>query len=202
VQLELNATHPEPRKIARAVAALRQGEVIVYPTDTVYGIGCALGQKRAIDRIFHLTGKDDSQLLTLICADLSDIAKYAVVENPQYRLLKRLLPGAYTFILPATKEVPRMLLTGKRKTIGIRVPNHAVPRALVAELGAPLVSTSASYRGEEPLNDPAEIVERFKGIELVLDAGYCGIVPSTIVDLSGPEPEIVRVGAGDVDAIG
>jgi tRNA threonylcarbamoyl adenosine modification protein (Sua5/YciO/YrdC/YwlC family) len=201
MQLEVNATHPEPRKIARAVQALRQGEVIVYPTDTVYGIGCALGQKRAIDRIFHLTGKDESQLLTLICADLSDIAKYATIENPQYRLLKRLLPGAYTFILPATKEVPRMLLTAKRKTIGIRVPNHAVTRALVAELGVPLVSTSASYRGEEPLNDPAEIVERFKGIELVLDAGYCGVIPSTIVDLSGSEPEIVRVGAGDVDAI-
>lgn len=200
MQLEVNAVHPEPRKIARAVEALRQGEVIVYPTDTVYGIGCALGHKRAIDRIYHLTGKDESQLLTLICADLSDIAKYAVIENPQYRLLKRLLPGAYTFILPATKEVPRMLI-GKRKTIGIRVPAHAVTHALVAALESPLVSTSASYRGEEPLNDPSEIVERFKGIELVLDAGYCGILPSTVVDLSGPEPVVLREGAGDIEAI-
>lgn len=200
MRLETNAAHPEPRKIQRAVEALRQGEVIVYPTDTVYGIGCALGHKRAIDRIYHLTGKDESQLLTLICADLSDIAKYAVIENPQYRLLKRLLPGAYTFILPATREVPRMLI-GKRKTIGIRVPDHAVPRALVAALDAPLVSTSATYRGEEPLNDPADIVERFKGIELVLDAGYGGVIPSTMVDLSGPEPVVVREGAGDVDAI-
>ena len=196
--LSINVEHPEPRKVRRAVEALEAGGVIAYPTDTVYGIGCGLGHKRAVDRIFHLTGKDEHQLLTLICADLSDIAKYAVVENPQYRLLKRLLPGAYTFILPATKEVPRMLI-GKRKTIGIRVPAHAVPCALVRALETPLVSTSASYRGEEPLNDPSEIVERFKGIELVLDAGYCGIVPSTVVDLSGPEPVVVREGAGPIE---
>jgi tRNA threonylcarbamoyl adenosine modification protein (Sua5/YciO/YrdC/YwlC family) len=201
MQLEINATHPEPRKIQRAVDALRQGDVIVYPTDTVYGIGCALGNKRAVDRIYQLTGKDEHQLLTLLCADLSDIARYAVIENPQYRLLKRLLPGAYTFILPATKEVPRMLI-GKRKTIGIRVPAHAVPCALVRALEAPLVSTSASYRGEEPLNDPSEIVERFKGIELVLDAGYCGVVSSTVVDLTGPDPVVLREGAGSVEALG
>ncbi len=201
MQVEVNARHPEPRKIQRAAQALAQGEVIVYPTDTVYAIGCALGHKRAIDRIYHLTGKDESQLLTLVCADLSDIARYAVLENPQYRLLKRLLPGAYTFILPATREVPRMLI-GKRKTVGIRVPDHAVSRALVSALEAPLVSTSASYRGEEPLNDPTEIVARFKGIELVLDAGYCGVIPSTVVDLTGAEPLVVREGAGSVDALG
>jgi tRNA threonylcarbamoyl adenosine modification protein (Sua5/YciO/YrdC/YwlC family) len=201
MRLEVNALHPEPRKIQRAVDALGQGEVIVYPTDTVYGIGCSMGNKRAVDRIYHLTGKDETQLLTLICADLSDIARYATVGNPQYRLLKRLLPGAYTFVLPATREVPRMLLS-KRKTIGLRVPAHAVPQALIKALGTPLISTSASYRGEEPLGDPAEIVQRFKGIELVLDAGFCGVVPSTIVDLTGNEPVIVREGAGPVDAIG
>jgi tRNA threonylcarbamoyl adenosine modification protein (Sua5/YciO/YrdC/YwlC family) len=201
MRLEVNALHPEPRKIQRAVELLRQGEVIVYPTDTVYGMGCAMGEKRAIDRIYHLTGKDEHQLLTLVCSDLSDLAKYAVVENPQYRLLKRLLPGPYTFVLPATREVPRMLL-GKRKTIGLRVPAHAVPQALIKALEAPLVSTSASYRGEEPLADPAEIVERFKGVELVLDAEFCGVVPSTIVDLTGPEPVIVREGLGAIDAIG
>lgn len=201
MQLEVNPLHPEPRKIARAVDLLQKGDVIVYPTDTVYGIGCAMGHKRAIDRIFHLTGKDEHQLLSLICADLSDIARYAVVENPQYRLLKRLLPGAYTFVLPATREVPRMLVS-KRKTIGLRVPDHAVSRAIVEALGAPLISTSASYRGEEPLNDPAEIAARFKGIELVLDAGYCGVVPSTVVDLTGPVPEVLREGAGPIDALG
>jgi len=198
MQIEINAQHPEPRKIERAVQALNQGEVIVYPTDTVYGIGCALGNKRAIDRIFHLTGKDDSQPLTFVCADLSDIARYAVLENAQYRLLKRLLPGPYTFVLPATREVPRILMS-KRKTVGIRVPNHPVAIALAKALEVPLVSTSASYRGEEPLNDPAEIVARFKGIELVLDAGYCGVVSSTVVDLTGPEPVVVREGAGPID---
>jgi tRNA threonylcarbamoyl adenosine modification protein (Sua5/YciO/YrdC/YwlC family) len=201
MRLEVNAQHPEPRKIQRAVDALNAGDVIVYPTDTVYGIACALGHKRAIDRIFHLTGKDETHQLSLVCADLSDIAKYAVVENPQYRLLKRLLPGAYTFILPATREVPKWLLS-KQKTVGIRVPDHAVPRALSAALHVPLVSTSANYRGEEPLNDPADIVQRFKGIELVLDTGYCGVVPSTIVDLTGGEPVVVREGAGPIDAIG
>jgi tRNA threonylcarbamoyl adenosine modification protein (Sua5/YciO/YrdC/YwlC family) len=200
MQIEVNALHPEPRKVQRAVEALRQGEVIVYPTDTVYGIACAMGHKRAVDRIFHLTGKDESQLLTLVCADLSDIAKYAVLENPQYRLLKRLLPGPYTFVLPATREVPRMLVS-KRKTIGIRVPAHAVPLALVKALEVPLISTSASYRGEEPLNDPAEIVARFKGIELVLDAGYCGVIPSTVVDLTSAVPEVLRQGAGSIEAL-
>lgn len=199
--LEVNAMHPEPRKIQRAVQALSQGEVIGYPTDTVYAIGCSLDAKRAIDRIYHLTGKDESQPLTLMCADLSGIARYAVVENPQYRLLKRLLPGAYTFILPATKEVPRMLLS-KRKTIGIRVPDHAVAQALIAGLGVPLISTSATHRGEDPVNDAADVVARFKGIELVLDAGYTSLVPSTIVDLTGPLPVVVREGAGPIDVFG
>jgi tRNA threonylcarbamoyl adenosine modification protein (Sua5/YciO/YrdC/YwlC family) len=201
MRIEINPQHPEPRKIQRAVEALQKGEVIAYPTDTVYGIGCGLTQKRAIDRIYHLTGKDESQPLTFVCADLSDIARYAVIENAQYRLLKRLLPGPYTFVLPATREVPRMLLT-KRKTVGIRVPDHAVSLALTKALGTPVISTSASYRGEDTLNDPAEIVARFKGIELVLDAGYCGVVSSTVVDLTGPEPVIVREGAGPVDAVG
>ncbi|HEX6241008.1 MAG TPA: L-threonylcarbamoyladenylate synthase [Polyangiales bacterium] len=200
MQLEINPQHPEPRKIQRAAALLQQGDVIVYPTDTVYGIGCGLTHKRAIDRIYHLTGKDESQPLTLICPDLSGIARYAVVDNVHYRMLKRLLPGPYTFLLPATREVPRMLLS-KRKTIGLRIPAHPVALALVEALGTPVISTSASYRGEEPLNDPAEIVARFKGIELVLDAGFCGVVPSTVVDLTGPEPVVVREGAGPIDAI-
>lgn len=200
MRLEVNAQHPEPRKIQRAAGLLDQGEVIVYPTDTVYGIGCGLAHKRAIDRIYHLTGKDEAQPLTLVCADLSGIARYAVVDNVHYRLLRRLLPGPYTFILPATREVPRMLLS-KRKTIGLRVPQHPVALALVEALGTPIISTSANYRGEELLNDPADIVARFKGIELVLDAGFCGVIPSTIVDLTGSEPVVVREGAGPIDAL-
>lgn len=201
MRIEVNPQHPEPRKIQRAADALNAGDVIVYPTDSVYAIGCALGHKRSIDRIYHLTGKNESQPLALVCTDLSDIAKYAVVENTHYRLLKRLLPGPYTFVLPATREVPRMLLS-KQKTVGIRVPDHPVALALTKAVGLPIVSTSASYRGEDPLNDPADIVTRFKGIEIVLDAGFCGVVPSTVVDLTGREPVIVREGAGPVDAIG
>jgi tRNA threonylcarbamoyl adenosine modification protein (Sua5/YciO/YrdC/YwlC family) len=201
VRLEVNAQHPEPRKIQRAAQLLEQGDVIVYPTDTVYGIGCGLAHKRAVDRIYHLTGKDERHPLTLVCEDLSGIARYAVVDNVHYRMLKRLLPGPYTFILPATREVPRMLLN-KQKTIGLRVPDHAVALALVHALGTPIISTSASHKDEELLNDPAEIVARFKGIELVLDTGFCGVVPSTVVDLTGPEPVVVREGAGSIDAIG
>ena len=159
-----------------------------------------MGEKRAVERIYQMTGKDEHQLLTLICADLSDIARYATIGNPQYRLLKRLLPGAYTFVLPATREVPRMLLS-KRKTIGIRVPAHPVPCALTSALGAPLITTSASYRGEEPLVDPADIADRFKGIPLVLDGGFGGLVPSTVVDLTTGVPEVLREGAGAVDQL-
>jgi tRNA threonylcarbamoyl adenosine modification protein (Sua5/YciO/YrdC/YwlC family) len=200
MRLEVHPQHPEPRKIQRAVELLERGELVGYPTDTVYGLGCALGQKKAIEKLYQQTGKDESHMLSLVCADLSDISRYAVVENPQYRLLKRFLPGAYTFILPATREVPRMLVS-KRKTIGIRVPNHPVPAALTKALGVPMISTSASYRGEDPLADPEEIVARFKGVELVLDAGFCGVVSSTIVDLTGPEPVVVRAGAGPIDDI-
>ena len=200
MRIEVNPLHPEPRKIQRAVSALEQGDVIVYPTDTLYGMACGLGHKRAVDRLYHLTGKDSSQLLTLVCADLSGIARFAVVENTHYRLLKRLLPGPYTFILNATREVPRTLLS-KRKTVGLRVPDHPVAQALVTALGNPLISTSAGYRGEDPMNDPADIAQRFKGIEIILDAGYCGLTPSTIVDLTGSDPEIVREGAGPVDAV-
>lgn len=200
MRIEVNTAHPEPRKIQRAVAALEQGDVIVYPTDTLYGIGCAMGHKRAVDRIYHLTGKDESQLLTLVCADLSGIARYAVVDNTHYRLLKRLLPGPYTFILPATREVPRMLLS-KRKTVGLRVPDHAVAQALVQALDRPLISTSASYRGEDPLNDPADIAARFRGIEIVLDVGFGGLIPSTVVDLTGAQPTVLREGAGPIDGV-
>lgn len=196
--LEINTEHPEPRKIRRAVDALEAGEVIAYPTDTVYGLGCDIGNKRAIDRLYQIKGMDRAQPLAFICPDLSEIARYAIVDNQIYRVLKRFLPGPYCFILEATREVPRTLQT-KRKTIGIRVPNHEVTRLIVTELGRPIISTTAQRSGQEPHVDAAEIDEDFKGLGLVLDAGGGGVVPTTVVDLTVQPPQVIREGAGPID---
>ena len=153
VLLEINPDHPEPRKIARAVAALSAGEIIAYPTDTVYGLGCDLHNKTAVERLYQIKRMPKSQALALICVDLSDIARYVTVDNTAYRLLKRLLPGPYTFILPATREVPK-IISPKRTQVGIRVPDHAVPRAITAALGRPLISTTAAEHGCDPLQWP------------------------------------------------
>ncbi len=196
--LAINPEHPEPRKVARAVDALRAGEVIAYPTDTVYGLGCDIGNKKAVDKLYMIKGMDRSQPLAFICPDLSEIARYAIVDNQHYRVLRRFLPGPYCFILEATREVPRMVQT-KRKTIGIRIPNHAVTRALVAELGRPLISTTANKPGAEPYVDPSEIDDDFHGLGLVLDAGGGGVVPTTVIDLTASPPNVVREGAGPVE---
>jgi tRNA threonylcarbamoyl adenosine modification protein (Sua5/YciO/YrdC/YwlC family) len=196
--LPVNADHPEPRKIGRAVDLLKKGHVIGYPTDTVYGLGCDLESKQAIDRLHQIKGMDRGKSLALLCPDLSDIARYAIVENQAYRVLRRFLPGPYVFILPATRDVPKMLLT-KQKTVGIRVPDHPVTLALVRELGRPVVNTTAAPSGEEPMVDPAEIADQFPGVELVLDAGAGGTVPTTVVDLSQGEVRIIREGAGPID---
>jgi tRNA threonylcarbamoyl adenosine modification protein (Sua5/YciO/YrdC/YwlC family) len=198
VLLSINPEHPEPRKIKRAVEALERGAIIGYPTDTVYGLGCDLMNKGAIERLYQIKGMNRDKSLAFICPDLSDISRYAIVENAHYRVLKRFLPGPYCFILTATREVPKIVHL-KAKTVGIRVPNHAVTLALVRELGRPLISTTAAPPGEEPMVDPAEIDERFKGLELVLDAGGGGLVPTTIVDLSQGDVRIVREGAGPID---
>jgi tRNA threonylcarbamoyl adenosine modification protein (Sua5/YciO/YrdC/YwlC family) len=194
----INPDHPEPRKIARAVELLEKGEIIGYPTDTVYGLGCDLMNKQAIERIYLIKGMRKDKNLAFICPDLSDIARYAVVENHTYRVLKRFLPGPYTFILPATREVPKYVHL-KQKTVGIRVPNHPVPVALVRALGRPLISTTAAPSGQDPIIDPWEIDERFPGLGMVLDAGTCGAVPTTVVDLSQGDIQIVRQGAGPID---
>jgi tRNA threonylcarbamoyl adenosine modification protein (Sua5/YciO/YrdC/YwlC family) len=198
VLLEINPQFPEPRKVQRAVQALLDGEVIAYPTDTVYGLGCDILNKRAVDRLYAIKGMDRTHPLAFICPDLSEIAKYAVVDNAHYRVLRRFLPGPYCFILEATREVPRLVQT-KRKTIGIRIPNHEVVAALTRELGRPVISTTAQRKGAEPHVDPAEIDEDFKGLGLVLDAGGGGIVPTTVVDLTTSPPEVVREGAGAID---
>ena len=196
----INPLHPEPRKVQRAVEALEAGEVIGYPTDAIYGLGCDITNKKAADRLYQIKGMDRSQPLAFICPDLSEIAKYAIVDNQIYRVLRRFLPGPYCFILEATREVPRLVQT-KRKTIGIRIPDHEVTRALVAALGRPLISTTAQRAGAEPHVDPHEIDEDFKGLGLVLDAGAGGVVPTTVIDLSVTPPEIVRQGAGPVDEL-
>ena len=197
MQIHVNARHPEPRKIAHALSALERGGVIAYPTDSVYGLGCDLLSKRGVEAMYRMKGMSHHQLLSFVCPDLADIARYALVSDAAYRVMRRLLPGPYTFILTATKEVPR-LLRMKRKTVGVRVPSHPVTLALTHALGRPLVSTSASVDGEF-LIDPAEIEQRFPELELVLDAEGVGLTPSTVIDLSGDEPVLVREGAGPVD---
>ena len=197
--VEINAEHPEPRKIRKAVDALEQGEVIGYPTDTVYGLGCDISSKKAVDRLYQMKAMDRAHPLAFICPDLSEIARYAVVDNQVYRVLRHFLPGPYCFILEATKEVPRLLQT-KRKTIGIRVPNHEVVCALVRELGRPIISTTAQRAGaEQPHIDAREIDEDFSGLGLVIDSGAGGLVPTTVVDLTVSPPQVLREGAGPIE---
>lgn len=196
--LEIDPVHPEPRKVQRAVAALEAGEVIAYPTDTVYGLGCDLFNKRAIERLYQIKGMSAGKPLAFICHDLADIARYALVDNQQYRLLKRHLPGPYTFILEATREVPKLVLM-KRKQVGIRVPDHPVIIAIAKALGRPVISTTAGPQGGEPFVDPFEIADAYPQLALVLDAGAGGVQPTTIVDITGGEVVVTREGAGDPD---
>ncbi len=196
--LSVNPTFPEPRKIRRAVDALEAGEVIGYPTDTVYGLGCDLFNKKAIDRLYQIKRMDQTQKLSFICPNISNVARYAIVEDPTFRVLKKYLPGPYTFILEATREVPKIIQT-KRKTVGVRIPDHPVILSLVHAFGRPVISTTAAPHGEDPYIDPHEIDARFKGLGLMLDAGVGGSVPTTVIDLTTSLPEIIRVGAGSID---
>jgi tRNA threonylcarbamoyl adenosine modification protein (Sua5/YciO/YrdC/YwlC family) len=200
----IHPTHPQHRLIARAADIVRQGGVIAYPTDSCYAFGCRIGDKDAMLRLRRIRQFEPRHHFTLMCRDLSEIANYARVDNVRYRLLKALTPGSYTFILEATREVPRRLLHPRRKTIGVRVPEHPVAQALLAELGEPLLSTTALLPGDElPLNDGGEIRERLEHhIDLVLDAGSCGVEPTTIIDLTGPEPQVTRQGKGAIERIG
>jgi tRNA threonylcarbamoyl adenosine modification protein (Sua5/YciO/YrdC/YwlC family) len=199
--LEINPATPEPRKIRRAVDALQSGEVIAYPTDTCYGLGCDLLNKKAIDKLYQIKGMERSQMLAFVCQNIGDVAKYAVMHDRVYRILKEFLPGPYCFILEATREVPRLVQT-PRKTVGVRIPKHAVALALAAELGRPIISSTAARHGESPNPDPAELEAQFRGLALVLDAGAGGTVPTTIVDLTNSEPHVVRAGAGDTSPFG
>jgi len=200
----VHPTHPQPRLIAQATAIVRAGGVMAYPTDSCYALGCRLGDKDAMQRIRAIRRVDDKHHLTLMCRDLSEIGTYAQVDNVQYRLLKKITPGSYTFILRATREVPRRLLHPRRKTIGVRVPEHAVAQALLSALGEPLLSATLILPGDDlPLNDARDVRSRLEhAVDLVLDAGPCGVVPTTIVDLTGALPQLLRLGKGSVEPFG
>jgi len=199
MRIEVHPTHPQARKIAQAVEILRRGGVIVYPTGTVYGLGCDIHQKKAIERIYQMRQLKKDHPLSFMCPDLANIARYAYVDDFAYRIMKRLVPGPYTFVLRATREVPKLLVR-KQKTVGIRVPDEPIALALLNELGSPIVSTSATYQGQV-LNDPDELHARFAHADALIDGGWGGIEPSTIIDLTGDEPLVIRVGAGPVDVI-
>ena len=198
-RLELHPLTPQPRLLRAAADCLRNGGVIAYPTDSCYALGCALGAKYAMERIQAVRQTRKGHFFTVVCRDLSEISRFALVENWQYRLLRSFTPGPYVFVLRATREVPRRLMDQRRKTIGIRVPDHAVVHALLRDYDEPILSTTLQLPGDElPLTDGREIVERIgHAIDLVLDAGNCGIEPSTIVDLSGDVPKLLRAGKGD-----
>lgn len=197
LRLQINAEHPEPRKIERAVSILEAGGTLAYPTDTTYGIGCSIFEKKAIDKIIQIKGLEKDHLFSFICADLSDIARYALVENEAYRTMKRLLPGPYTFVLRATPEVPK-ILQSKRKTVGIRVPNHPVTLALARAFKKPIISTSTTYQGKNLIDAEEISLHLGHGLDLVLDAGVMDAPRSSVVDLSGPYPVVIREGAGDL----
>ena len=200
----LHPDNPQQRLIREAVKLLKSGGVMVYPTDSCYAIGCMIGNKEGMERIRVIRGVDDKHMFTLICRDLSEISRFALVDNKQYRMLKSVTPGGYTFILEATKEVPRRLQHPKRSTIGLRVPEHPVVAMLLAELNEPILSMTLQLPGDEyPLNDPEDILERIGNrINVMLDSGFCGIESTTVVDLTGAAPELIRAGTGDSRCLG
>ncbi|OLO04606.1 MULTISPECIES: L-threonylcarbamoyladenylate synthase [Salinicola] len=199
---QIHSQNPQKRLIDQAIEILRQGGVIAYPTDSGYALGCRLGEKKAVEKIKWLRQLDDRHNFTLVCSDLSEIGTYAKVDNSVFRLLKSHTPGAYTFILSATSEVPRLLLHPKRRSIGVRVPDHNITHALLDALGEPLMSVTLIPAGETwPMTDAEEIRERFGAhLELIIDGGACQLEPTTVVDLREIPPVIVREGRGDSSA--
>ena len=196
--LEVKLPTPSQRAIDRAVATLQRGGIIIFPTDTGYAIGCDLFNKKAIDRIYQIKRRDKNHPLSFICADLKELSQFAVVNNKAYRNMRRLLPGPYTFILPATKMVPKLLVS-RRSSVGIRIPDHPVDAALVEGLRHPIIGTSCTDEDGDALVDPQEIQKLMgKLVDLILDAGPVASEPSTVIDFNAPEPIIVRVGKGDI----
>lgn len=200
----IHPVNPQLRLIRKAADIVRAGGIIVYPTDSCYALGCHIGDKAAMERLRVIRQVDEKHHFALVCRDLSEIATYAKVDNRQYRLLKAATPGCYAFILEASREVPKRLQHPSRRTIGLRIPDHPVVNALLAELNEPLLSSSLILPGDDlPLNDPDEIRERLEHqVDLILDSGACGLEPTTVVNLTGDEPVIERVGKGDTALFG
>ena len=196
--LKMNPINPQKHLIGRVVEELKKGGVLAYPTDTVYGIGCDIFSKSAVERIYRIKGRDKKKPLSFICEDLKHISQYAFVGDNAYRIMRRLIPGPYTFILKATKLVPKVMLT-KRETVGIRVPDSEICRMLVHELGHPIVTTSANVTNDAIISDPEEIEKKMgKLLDIVIDGGPLPQEPSTMIDLTGDAPVIVREGKGDI----
>jgi tRNA threonylcarbamoyl adenosine modification protein (Sua5/YciO/YrdC/YwlC family) len=200
----LHPANPEPRLIRRAAAIVREGGVIAYPTDSCYALGCHIGDKGALERVRRIREADRHHHFTLVCRSVGEAARYARIDTPQFRLLKSCTPGPYTFLLPATRETPRRVQHERRHTIGIRVPDHPVPLALLAELGEPLMSSTLILPGDPlPLSDAADIRARLEhSIDAVLDGGSCGIEPTTVVDLAVSPPAVIRRGKGGLAVFG
>ena len=197
--IEVHPSDPQPHRVQKIVERIRDGALIAYPTDSSYAFGCRIGDKKPIERIHRIRRTDKNHNFTLVCADLSEISVYARVDNWAYRLIKSLTPGPYTFILRATRQLPKMLQNPKRRTIGIRVPDHPLVNAMLDELGEPIMSSTLSLPGDElPLTDPVEIEKRIgHEIDLIIDAGPTGIEPTTVLDLSSGSVEVLREGRGD-----
>ena len=201
--LTIHPTHPQPRLVKLAAGTLHEGGVIAYPTDSSYALGCRLGDAKAARRIRTLRALDERHHLTLMCRDLADVGRFARLDNWQFRIVRQGTPGSFTFLLPATREVPRSLQHPKRSTIGVRVSDHAVVRALLREFGEPVLSTTLMLPGDvEPLNNAATIRERLPSLDLIVDAGPCAAMPTTVIDLAVSPPVVVRVGLGDPARLG
>ena len=197
---EIHADNPQKRLIQQAVSIIDQGGLVIYPTDSSYALGCHIGDKSAMERIQRIRRLDNKHHFTLVCSDLSEIGSYAKVSNSDYRLMKSLTPGPYTFLLKATSEVPRRLMNPKRKTIGVRVPDNNIVHAMLRELGAPIMSsTLIPVDGDQAMDDAVEIRQAYEhAVDLVIDGGFCGIEPTTVINLIDSVPVISRYGKGDV----
>ncbi len=201
--VEIHPSDPQPRRIAEVVATIRRGGLVAYPTDSCYAFGCHIGDKRAMDRIRRIRQTDKNHNFTLVCSDLSEISLYARFDNWAYRLMKSLTPGPYTFILQASREVPKRLQNPRRRTIGLRVPDHPIVHAMLSSLGEPIMSSTLTLPGDEfPLTDVVEIEDRIGNqIELIVDAGPIGIEPTSVIELSEGSVKILRQGKGDVSSL-